>query len=194
MDQAFLWAQIIGIFAMGFGLVGWYTKSPKNMALNFTFCDLFWAAQYFLLAAPAGAFILLMCAARNACAGTFQEKNMKYVIIVFLIGALSSTIYNFQNLYDVLPIMGTTVFSLSLIKRDNRSIIARAGLFSNFCWMSYAIIVLSIPGIIYCIAIAATQIISMYKYEEWVLGKCFKTFPPSFVRSLFVFPNFKTYP
>lgn len=192
--SSFMVAQLIGALAMAIGVSAWYLKETKKMAFCFACTDILWAIQYFLLGAPIGGLILLKCAVRNGFASYLKEENMKYVIFVFLFLVLIITCFNFKTIHDLLPFIGTVVFSLSLLKRDNRSIMARAGLFSNLCWTAYALFSFAIPAIIYGLIAGTIQIYSMIKYEQWQLGKCFKTFPPSFMRSLFVFPSLRTYP
>ena len=98
----------------------------------------------------------------------------------------------FETWFDFLPLIGTIIFSASLLCADNRMLIARANFLSNGFWSTYALFSLSYFGILFGIFVAFSTLLGMARHEKWEIGKCYKTFGPSLMRSLFVTPQ--TYP
>ncbi|NQZ13568.1 MAG: YgjV family protein [Alphaproteobacteria bacterium] len=102
--------------------------------------------------------------------------------------------YFIHNWYDVLPLMAGTIANLGLLKRDNREIVARASLTSQFCWITYNIIVSSWMGILCCLLVGSSCVIGMIRHENWKIGRCYRSFAPSIAKSLFIIPSWTTYP
>lgn len=194
MGDTFLWAQGLGLIAMAIGLCAWQMKNPKKIMLTLAGSDGIWAIQYLLLGAHTGGALLIGTFIRNSCSAFLSAQKMKYVLVGYLCLAIGITIFTYKAWFDILPFIGTLIFSLSLLKKDQRSIVARASIIGNISWTTYALLSHSYLGAFYGLFIMVSSLIGMYRHENWVLGKCFKTFPPSFMRSLFVVPSFRTYP
>lgn len=194
MQDVFLLAQIIGFIAMAVGMIAWQVKKSRLISFNLGVSDSLWAIQYLLLNAHTGAFLLVGAALRNFCAAYFNKKGMKFVVALYLGFAIIISLMNHKELYDLLPLIGTVFFSLSLLQPDNRELIARASIISNLCWTSYAFFSLSYLGVLYGVILGTSKFIGMARHENWQIGKCYRSFTPSIARALFTMTKPQTYP
>ena len=194
MDSVFLWAQIIGFVAMGINILSWQIKNPRHIILSYVPANTLWAIQYLMLGAPVGAMMNLCSAAKDGGLAFVKDKYVPFLIGSFLCVVWSVGFHFFQAWYDLLPMIAGTILNLSLLQRNNRPLYARASLTACVLWLVYNVIVGSWIGTLSACLVMTSSIIGMARYEEWELGQCYKKFTPNLARSLFVVPNFRTYP
>ena len=188
------WAQIIGFFAMMICITAWQLKNSRHIILCYVPANTLWAIQYLMLGAPMGAFLNICAVAKDCGLGFAADKYVKKIIVVFLLVVWGTGLYLFNQWYDILPILAATILNIALIQRDNRSLYARACIATCLLWMTYNIIVHSWMAAACACFVMASSTVGMIRYEGWVIGRCYRSFLPSLMRSLFVFPNFRTYP
>lgn len=194
MENTFLWAQIIGLFAMTFAVSAWQFKNPRHIILCFVPANTLWAIQYFMLGAWLGVIMNICSVAKDGALAFIHERYVAYLIGAFLAVAWGFGLYSFTHWYDILPLAGVTTVNLALLQRDNRPLYARACILTGCFWLGYNIIVHSWMGTCCSTLVIISSIVGMARHENWALGQCYKSFLPSLARSLFVFPNFRTYP
>lgn len=194
MENGFLLAQIIGLCAMGINIAAMQCKNPRHIILCCIPTGVLWSIQYLLLSAPMGALFNICAATKDCFLANVREKLVLFVIVTFLIILWSFGLYMFKNWFDILPLMAGTIMNLALIQRDNRPLIARATIMGQICWFAYNLIVGSWMGLTCSLLVTTSSLIGMARHESWQLGACYRSFAPSLVRSLFTFPNFRTFP
>ncbi len=84
--------------------------------------------------------------------------------------------------------------NLCMLQPKNRAKFVRGALFSGFMWIIYAAIIGSWAGIISAAIGTLSNLIGMIRYENWEIGKCYRTFIPSIARALLTIPSWRTYP
>lgn len=194
MDSVFFWAQCLGVIAMSINILSWQLKNPRFIIFSYCPASILWAIQYFLLGAPLGMIMNICSSLKDGILFFIHSKYIPYLIGTFLFFIWSVGLYFLTHWYDILPLISSTIINLALLQRDNRSLIARAGIVATIGWLAYNLIVHSYMGFASGSLSIISSLIGMARFEGWKLGKCFKTFPPSVIRSLFIFPSFRTYP
>jgi len=192
MENAFLWAQIAGCIAFGLSVWRLQLKNPRHIALGEVPTATMWAIQYYILNAPAGLIINLLCIVRGALVYLVPDWFLKYVILFFLALVTLLVLKSSTQAYDLLPLLGVYLYAIACLFRNDRPIMTRLILLHSIPWLAYNIIILSYFGVLSSSLGMLSVLIGMYRHENWHIGKCYKTFIPSIVRSLF--PNFRTYP
>lgn len=194
MENLFIWAQILGFIAMGIALFGLQFKKTKSIMLSLGISELVWTVQFLMLGGIVGAVLTFCSASRNILTIFTPKTVIKFIIPAYLLIAWAIGIHTFQGANDLLPLIGTTIFSIALYRKDNRALFSRSIILCCSCWLIYACTVLSYMGVVYNFLSIVSVVVGMARHEQWKIGKCYKTFLPSLARSLFVFPNFRTYP
>lgn len=194
MDSVFIWAQIIGLAAMSINILSWQLKNPRHIIFCYIPACSLWAIQYVLLHAPLGVVMNVLSVIKDSFLSTVKEIYVRCVIGGFLVSIWGIGLYFFSEWYDILPLIGGTIINLGLLQRDNRSLMARAGIGGQFFWITYNLIVGSYMAAISGCLLIISSTIGMARHEEWILGRCHRTFVPSLARSLFIFPQWRTYP
>ncbi len=192
IENSFLIAQIIGLIALIGNMAAVQIKNSRNLVLAISVCDIFWALQFLILGANAGAFLCLASFFRNSLVAFSNANSIKYIITIFLVIISILSVYSYQGLFSLIPFLATSLYTISLLKIDCRGFVCRSTLICSLLWIAYAIIVGSYPIIICYSFCIFSNIIGMARHEKWDIGKCYKTFAPSIIRSLIIRPQ--TYP
>ncbi|MEM8833607.1 MAG: YgjV family protein [Pseudomonadota bacterium] len=191
-SNTLFWAQILGFLGFMCSATAWQLKNPRHIMLMYVPSGLFWSSHYFLLGGLTAVFILILSAIKDICVALLPNKFVAFIILSFLAAISIFTFFSYAKFIDILPLLAMFVLNLPRLDRENRPLIARGFIASQFLWLMYNISVGSIPGIISGTVLTGFCLFGMARHEEWQLGKCYRTFFPSLVRSLF--PNLRTYP
>jgi len=194
MDSVFLWAQLFGILAMSINIMAWQLKNPRLIIFSYAPASSLWAVQYFLLGAPLGVILNICSATKDLFLSFVKDSLVPYLLGAFLFVIWTVGLYFFEHWFDILPLIAGTIINVALLQRDNRSLIARAGIAAQVCWITYNLIVGSYMGVTSGCLGTISSVIGMARFEAWEIGKCYRTFLPSLARSILVFPDPKTYP
>ena len=122
-------------------------KSNKKMILilNIVAC-IFSATGFFFLKAYAGCIMSLIAVVRNILFANKKINKFDSLIIILAIIVLLS-LYTYQNVFSLLPVIATILYSLS-VWQDNNKLYKIFGIPIEMCWLSYHIYVKSLFGII----------------------------------------------
>jgi len=183
-DNIFLWAQIIGLTALCFGIFSMQLKNSRHIILFETPSGILWGIQYILLGAHAGALINFMVATRAISLVYAKQSYLLPIIVIYLITVWGISFYNFQNWVDLLPLLATTGSCYVLFHRDNRPLIARGLILTSSIWLAYNIIVDSWVGIACSVFYIASCIVGICRHENWNLNRS----PINLFKSLFTLP------
>ena len=192
MESYFIWAHLLGFFAMCISIMAWQIKNPRHIILCYVPSGILWGTHYMLLGAPLGAIMNFCSAGKDSALAFIRKSYVPYLIIIFLSIVWIVGIHNFEYWYDILPLIGVSIINLSLLQRDKRSLVARATMGGQACWIIYNVIVGAWMGVACCLLVSTSSIIGMARHEKWEIGKCYRTFGPSLMRSLFLTP--RTFP
>lgn len=195
MENVFFWAQVIGFFAMAIGVAAMQIKDSRKILLWNAPSSLLWTIQYLMLGAPIGALLNLGSALKDTGTAFLNQRYVSHIIMTYMAMSWGVGLYNFAHWCDALPLIGVTIVNSALmIDRDNRSLFVRAVIVNCAVWVVYNTIVGSWMGAACASLVIVSSVISMARYEEWKIGRCYRSFVPSITRALFTFSNFRTFP
>ncbi len=194
MENGFLIAQIIGLFAMALCIFAWQLKDSRKIILCYSPVNALWALHFVFLGAYSGATLAILTSAKDGLLANISPKYIALLIFSFLGLVWAATLYNASYWYDFVPPIATTFFNIILfIDRDNRQAITRASIISSFSWIIYNCFVGGWVGVICATFVIFSTLTGMARHENWQVGRCYRTFAPSLMKSLFTFPSFRTY-
>ena len=193
LDNAFVFAQILGMCAFGLQLIAWQIKSSRLIILIHAPTNFLWCVQFYFLGAYIGCFQALTCGLKDALIAFVRQEYFLIIVFLYLAVNFIAMIYFFSHWYSVFPFLATLTLNIAYLKRDNRALIARAYIVSIACWVIYNFFATAYAVMIGDLIVGVTVFIGMARHEKWKIGRCYRTFLPSIHRALFSFTP-RTYP
>lgn len=145
--DTYILSQVFVIMSYLFLINTYQVKSSKKMILilNIVAC-LFSAMGFFFLNAYIGCAMSLVAVLRNIL---FARKNLNKMdsLIITIVIILLLSLYTYENIFSLLPIIATVLYSLS-VWQDSNKLYKLFGIPIEVCWLSYHIYVQSLFGII----------------------------------------------
>ena len=192
-ENTFLMAQAFGALALFVNIYAMQIEKSRNIILAMVPVGVLNTIQFLLLGAWPAAIYCALSSSKDLCLFFVKDKWVVYLIATFLIVVIGFGVYSFDRFYDLFPVLSGIIVNLSLIFRDNRSVVMRATILFHMIWFLYNCTVGAYVGAFSSIIILCSVLVGMFKYEQWEIGKCYRTFLPSIRRSLFDFTP-RTYP
>jgi hypothetical protein len=192
MDSVFICAQIIGFCAMCFSVTAWQVKEPRKIYALYVPSSLLWSFQYILLGAPVGAIIAICSASKDAGLAFANPNHKKYFVSAYIVLVVGFGAYYFQSWISLFPILAALSLNATILLTDKKDIIARAVILSQIFFILYNLNTGAWMAVVCSVLVIVSSIIGMARHEEWDIGRCYKSFAPSLMRSLLIKPQ--TYP
>ena len=126
------------------------------------------AIQYFLLNALTGAIISILNTIRCIIFYVYKKKDLKpslVVLLIFEIVAVISGTLSWQNIWSIIPIIVTVIYTYGLWQ-DNIKIIRITTGVVGFGWAVYDLIVKAFVGAIQETSQLISAIISLYRGKK----------------------------
>lgn len=193
-SNIFIWAQVAGAIAMCFSLAAWQMKKQEHIMLCYAPGGFFWGVQYLLLGTYNGAMFSFVSMIKDLVLSRASASALKYVVGAFILFNVVLLFVFYKSLIDALPLMVCLFCNIPMLFQDNRYWIARCNIGAQLCWIVFNLSAGAYMGVICAVLIISSNLMGMARIEGWSIGKCYRTFLPSIARSLFAFPNFRTFP
>lgn len=164
----FILAQICGVITLILTVISVQFKTKEKIVMCFIWANLVVAIQYFLLGAITGAIISIINAIRCIVFYFYKKKDKKpsvIVLIIFEIVAVISGIISWQNMWSLIPIIVTIIYTYGLWQDDITIVRITTGI-AGFGWTIYNIVVRAYIGALQEIAQLISSIISLYRNKE----------------------------
>lgn len=164
----FILAQICGFIILVLTVISVQFKTKEKIVMCFVFANVIAAIQYFLLSAFTGAVISVINAIRCIVFYYYKKKEMKPSLIILLIFemiAIISGIFTWQNIWSLIPIIVTVVYTYGLWQ-DNVTVIRITTGIAGFGWAIYNIIVMAYVGAVQEISQLASSVIAIVRNKE----------------------------
>ena len=161
----FILAQICGIIALVLTVISVQFKTKEKIVMCSIFANVVVVIQYFLLGALTGAVISIINTIRCLVFYFFKKKDMKpsfIVLIVFETVAVISGIISWQNMWSIIPIVVTVIYTYGLWQ-DNIKVIRITTAIVGFGWAVYNVVVRAYVGAIQEMAQFISAIIALYR-------------------------------
>ena len=146
----FISAQICGIIALILTVISVQFKTKEKIIMCFVFANLVASIQFFLLNAITGAVISIINTIRCMVFYYYKKKGKKpslAILLLFEIVAIVSGIISWQNIWSIIPIVATVLYTYGLWQ-DDVKIIRITTAIVGLGWAIYDIIVMAYIGAI----------------------------------------------
>lgn len=166
----FILAQICGLIALALTVISVQFKTKEKIVMCMVIANVVVAIQYFLLNAVTGAVISIINAIRCIIFYYYKKKDMKpsiIVLIVFEAIAIISGIFTWQNIWSLIPIIVTVIYTYGLWQ-DNVTVIRITAGVVGFGWAVYNVIVMAYVGAIQEISQLISSVIAIVKDKKEV--------------------------
>lgn len=164
----FILAQICGIIALILTVISVQFKTKEKIVMCSVLANIVVTIQYFLLGALTGAVISVINTIRCLVFYFFKKKDMKpsiIVLIIFEIVAIISGSISWQNMWSLIPIIVTVIYTYGLWQ-DNIKVIRITTGIVGFGWAVYNIVVRAYVGALQETSQLISAIIALYRNKE----------------------------
>ncbi len=164
----FVLAQICGVIVLILTVISVQFKTKEKIVMCFVFANLVMAIQFFLLNAMTGAIISIINTIRCIIFYYYKKKDKKpslMILLFFEIIAVVSGMISWQNMWSVIPIVVTVIYTYGLWQ-DNVKVIRVTTAIVGLGWAIYDIIVMAFVGAIQEISQFVSAMIALIKNKE----------------------------
>lgn len=166
----FILAQVCGVIVLVLTVISVQFKTKEKIVMCFVFANLVMSIQFFLLNAITGAIISIINTIRCIIFYYYKKKDKKpslLILLIFEIVAVISGIISWQNIWSIIPIIVTVIYTYGLWQ-DNVKVIRVTTAIVGLGWAIYDVIVMAYVGAIQEISqfISATIALVRNKEEE----------------------------
>ena len=164
----FIIAQIMGGLVLILTVISVHFKTKERVVLCFIFANIFCSIQYFLLGAITGGVISILNTIRCLVFYLYKKKNIKpslTILLIFEIIAIISGIISWQNMWSIIPIVVTIVYTYGLWQ-DDMKVIRITTAIAGFGWGIYNIVVMAYVGAIQSISQLISSIIAIFRNDK----------------------------
>lgn len=163
----FILAQILSFIAMVINMVAVQLKTKKQILLTIVVSNLLFVISYILLGAYVGALTCGIVAIEIIINTILEDKGKvtpKFLIIIYLIISIIIGITTFNSLIDLLPIIASILFILTL--RQSKEKYVRLLILGNLTsWIIYDFFVKAYLAGISDLFVISSTITAIYRYD-----------------------------
>ena len=164
----FILAQICGVIALIFTVVSVQFKTKEKIVMCSVFANLVVTIQFFLLNAITGAIISIINTIRCIIFYYYKKKDKKpslMILLIFEIVAIVSGMFSWQNIWSIIPIIVTVIYTYGLWQ-DNVKVIRITTAIVGLGWAIYDVIVMAYVGAIQEISQFVSAVIALVRNKE----------------------------
>lgn len=111
-------AQIFGLLSFIFNFTS-TQKAEKNQILLFNgLANMMSSFQYFALGAYSGAISTIIATLRNVVFSRFKDKVPVYILVIYLVIAISLNLGNITNIISIIPILNICTYGIAICQKD----------------------------------------------------------------------------
>lgn len=164
----FILAQICGVIVLILTVISVQFKTKEKIVMCMVFANIVVTIQYFLLNAITGAVVSIINVIRCIIFYYYKKKDKKpslIVLLIFEIVAIVSGIMSWQNMWSVIPIVVTLIYTYGLWQ-DNVKVIRITTAIAGLGWAIYNIVVMAFVGAIQSVSQLISAMIALIKNKE----------------------------
>ncbi len=166
--MSFYLAQVCGFLIMICNAISVQFKTKDKILICLVIANLFGVVQYFLLNAITAAVVYIISTIRCIIFYYYEKKDLKPSIIVLLafeIIAVISGAFSWQNIWSIIPIIVTVIFTYGLWQ-NNLKVTRISTAITGLGWVLYNIVVRAYVGAIFDSTLAISAIIALIKSRK----------------------------
>ncbi|MBE5820464.1 MAG: YgjV family protein [Clostridiales bacterium] len=160
----FILAQIFGFIELIITVIYVHFKSKEKIVMWSVILNLIAATQFFLLNAITGGIVSIINAIRCFVFYYYKKKDKKpstVTLVIFISIAVLSGVITWQNIWSIIPIIATVIYTYGLWQDKVKVIRITAGIV-GFGWGIYDIIVMAYVAAIQEFLQLASSVIALY--------------------------------
>lgn len=165
--NGFIIAQIFGTLGLIFSVLAMQMKAKKNIMIMFLCLNLASALNFLFLESYSATYIYFFAVIETFINYLFEKKKKSipiYLVVVYIIINLILGIIAYTKLIDLIPIICSILFCLSICAKKEHNI--RKIMLGNLTlWLVYDITVKAYAYSISNILTTISTIISIYRYD-----------------------------
>ncbi len=164
----FILAQICGIIVLILTVISVQFKTKEKIVMGMVFANIVVTIQYFLLNAVTGAVVSIINVIRCIVFYYYKKKDKKpslMILLIFEIIAIISGIMSWQNIWSVIPIIVTVIYTYGLWQ-DDVKVIRITTAVVGLGWAIYNVIVMAYVGAIQSISQFVSAMIALVKNKQ----------------------------
>ena len=173
----FILAQICGIIALILVVISVQFKTKEKIVMYMVFANFMIAIQFFLLNAITGAIISIINTIRCIVFYYYKKKEMKpsfVTLLIFEIIAIVSGIISWQNIWSLIPIIVTVLYTYGLWQDNVKVLRIMVGIVGGG-WAIYDVVVKAYVGALQEVSQLISAIVSLVRNHYQYLEKEVKT-------------------
>jgi len=155
-----VFVQAIGLVASVFGILSFFQKSDKFFRVYLLVAASTFFIHFLLLGAFSGAAVAGINATRTVLSMKFHRSDKILIFALFLY--VLAIIFTYEDPSDLLPIFSGAVATIGLFKFSGIKL-RMAFLFTETAWITYALVVKSVGGIIASSFALSANLYTIYK-------------------------------
>ena len=143
--------QLIGVIAYAILAFSYFKKKTKEIIYIQIFSTIGFAVHYYLLSGITGTIRNLISLLIQIIIYIFEKKegkNKKILIFFTTPLLILISLFTYENIYSIFPIIASTVILISFVL-SNENTIRISGIISALCWLIYAAIYKSYAGVFF---------------------------------------------
>lgn len=161
-------AQICGIIVLLSMLIGVHFKTKEKILLSSVLANIAAIFQYFLLSAMIGVLTSILNTVRCLVFYQYKKKDLQpslLVLLIFEIITIVMGVLTWQDVFSVLPIIGTVIYTYGLWQ-DNVTIIRITSAVVGVSWLAYDVMVGAIVDFVQKSSQTISSIIALIRNKK----------------------------
>ena len=111
-------AQFFGLLSFIFNFTSTQQAEKNKILLHNGLANLLSGIQYLCLGAYSGCVATLIATTRNVVFGKLKEKVPLYVLIIYLIVAITFNIKTIHTFLDIIPVLNICTYGIAICQKD----------------------------------------------------------------------------
>ena len=163
----FFLAQFFGILIIISNVIAMQLKDKKNIIFMFFLINIFATINYFLLESYSGALICFFAIIQLFVNNLYERRSMpvpKSIIAVYIAVSIIMGAVTFKGIIDVIPIICSILFTLSIIQSKEKNI-RLITLLNVLLWIFYGIICKAYTAALSDLITTISTLIGIYRFD-----------------------------
>lgn len=159
-------SQLIGFFALVLTTLAFYFKSPRTVLAISAGGAFTWGIHYGTMGALSAMLVASLSGLRDLSGAFHSRRLMQQMLTFYLVIIWGSAYFTFETYVDILPLIGTTLASLSILLRHKPLLFRSVCAGTILLWLTYNSLIGSWAGI--CCSLMQLSMIfyAMIRYDE----------------------------